>query len=250
MMTAERQYRQKVGKGKMISTPLNTNKDLSEESLTDEHQRALKLYRQIQLQHMSVYENASLKPWQKEVLRFIEHPSHREFIWVVCQKGGEGKTFLQNCIKYYYSDRRVIITDIVTNTKNLAHFLTKYPLECKGVGWGWGWLVGGGVGVGVVGGGWGGGGGGGVGGRCWWPLKHALFFTVLACQTISPEKYSKAQWYNKTVLLRDTVHQISRGESVAAGLTAGDVKNTKFNQYLPVSRFRAAQSRDKSYVLD
>ena len=26
---------------------------------------------------------------------------------------------------------------------------------------------------------------------------------------------------NKTVLLRDTVHQISRGESAAAGLTAG-----------------------------
>ena len=65
---------------------------------------------------------------------------------------------------------------------------------------------------------------------------------------------------NKTVLLRDTVHQISRGESAAAGLTAvspaaadsprgiwwtvsrnftvlflsRDVKNTKFIQYLPV----------------
>ena len=29
---------------------------------------------------------------------------------------------------------------------------------------------------------------------------------------------------NKTVLLRDTVHQISRGESAAAGLTAGQLR--------------------------
>ena len=37
------------------------------------------------------------------------------------------------------------------------------------------------------------------------------------------------------MLLRDTVHQISRGESAAAVLfLSRDVKNTKFNQYLPV----------------
>ena len=46
---------------------------------------------------------------------------------------------------------------------------------------------------------------------------------------------------NKTVLLRDTIHQISQWESGAAGLTAGQpwpltpwVKTTKFNQYLSV----------------
>ena len=43
------------------------------------------------------------------------------------------------------------------------------------------------------------------------------------------------EYDNKTVLLRDTVHQTSRGESVATGLTTVlfyvcDVKNTKFNQ--------------------
>ena len=34
-----------------------------------------------------------------------------------------------------------------------------------------------------------------------------------------------------SVLLRDTVHQTSRGVSAAAGVTAGDVKNTKCDQH-------------------
>ena len=66
-------------------------------------------------------------------MTLIEQPTHREVLWIVGQKGAEGKTFLQNYIKYYYSDRRVIATDIATNAKNLAHFLTKFPLECKDI---------------------------------------------------------------------------------------------------------------------
>ena len=48
------------------------------------------------------------------------------------------------------------------------------------------------------------------------------------------------EYNNKTVLLGDTVHQTSREESAAAGLIctvlflSRDVKNTKFNQYLPL----------------
>ena len=66
-------------------------------------------------------------------MTLIEQPTYREVIWIVCQKGSEGKTFLQNYIKYYYSDRRVIATDIATSAKNLAHFLAKFPLECKDI---------------------------------------------------------------------------------------------------------------------
>ena len=52
---------------------------------------------------------------------------------IVGQKGGEGKTFLQNYIKYNYSGRRVIVTDIATSTKDIAYFLSKFPLECKDI---------------------------------------------------------------------------------------------------------------------
>ena len=91
------------------------------------------MYRQSQVLHVPVYEHATLKPWQKEVLTFIQQPTHREVIWVVGQKGGEGKTFLQNYIKYNYSGLRVIVTDIATSTKDIAYFLSKFPLECKDI---------------------------------------------------------------------------------------------------------------------
>ena len=133
MTSTERQYRQKLEVGKAVSTLLHSNEHLSEESLTDEYKRALNLYRQLQIQHVSVHENATLKPWQKQVMALIEQPTHREVIWVVGQKGGEGKTFLQIYIKYYYSDRRVIATDMATNAKNLAYFLTKFSLACKDI---------------------------------------------------------------------------------------------------------------------
>ena len=133
MTQAERQYRQKLEVGETVSTLLNSNEHLSEESLSNEYKKALKMYRQSQVQHVPVYEHATLKPWQKEVMTFIQQPTHREVIWVVGQKGGEGKTFLQNYIKYNYSGRRVIVTDIATSTKDIAYFLSKFPLECKDI---------------------------------------------------------------------------------------------------------------------
>ena len=133
MTSAEREYRQKLEVGKLVLTLLHTNENLSEQSLTDEYKKALKLYRQVQVQHVSVDKHAMLKPWQQKVLTLIEQPTHREVIWIVGQKGSEGKTFLQNYIKYYYSDRRVIATDIAIDTKNIAYFLSKFPLECKNI---------------------------------------------------------------------------------------------------------------------
>ena len=133
MTSAEREYRQKLEVGETVSTLLHANEHLSEESLMEKYKKALKLYRQSQVQRVPVYEQATLKPWQKDVLAFIQQPSHREVIWVVGQQGGEGKTFLQNYIKYHYSNRRVITTEIATSTKDIAHYLSKFPLECKDI---------------------------------------------------------------------------------------------------------------------
>ena len=133
MTIAERQYRRNLEVGEAVSTQLNSNENLTEESLTDKYKKALKLYQESQVWHVPAYEHATLKPWQREVLTFIQQPTHREVIWAVGQKGGEGKTFLQNFIKYYYSNRRVIVTDIATSTKDIAYFLSKFPLECKDI---------------------------------------------------------------------------------------------------------------------
>ena len=59
MTQAERQYRQKLEVGKAVSTLLQANEHLSEESLPNEYKEALKLYRQLQVQHVPLYEHAT-----------------------------------------------------------------------------------------------------------------------------------------------------------------------------------------------
>ena len=128
MTQAERQYRQKLEVGETVSTLLNSNEHLSEESLSNEYKKALKMYRQSQVRHVPVYEHATLKPWQKEVLTFIQQPTHREVIWVVGQKGGEGKTFLQ-------------ITSSTTTVVDVWLWLTSLlvqrtlPISCQSFHW-------------------------------------------------------------------------------------------------------------------
>ena len=136
LISSEKQYRMKLEVGKIVSTLLNSNEDLSGKSLTAEYKKALKLYRQSQVQRVPVYENPMLKPWHKKVMTimtFIQQPTYREVIWVIGQQGGEDKYFLQNCIKYHYSDWGVITTDIATSTKDIAHYLSKFPMECKDI---------------------------------------------------------------------------------------------------------------------
>ena len=67
MTSTEREYHQKLEVGKAVSTLLHLNEHLPEESLTDENKGVLKLYGQSQIQYVSVHENATLKPWQKQV---------------------------------------------------------------------------------------------------------------------------------------------------------------------------------------
>ena len=43
------------------------------------------------------------------------------------QKG----TFLQDYVKYFYSEQCVIATDVTSNKENITHFLFKIPLECN-----------------------------------------------------------------------------------------------------------------------
>ena len=36
------------------------------------------------------------RPWQKEILEYVNNPTQRRVIWVVGKKGNEGKTFFQD----------------------------------------------------------------------------------------------------------------------------------------------------------
>ena len=74
--------------------------------------------------------------WDPGSLRWFHSkmfPRLRQVIWIVGERGNEGKTFLQNYISNYYGSRRVVATDIAGRKKNIAHYLTKLPLECKDI---------------------------------------------------------------------------------------------------------------------
>ena len=62
MTNAERQYRRNLVVGEAVSTLLNSNENLSEESRTDKYKKALKLYQESQVRHVPAYEHATLKP--------------------------------------------------------------------------------------------------------------------------------------------------------------------------------------------
>ena len=53
-------------------------------------------------------ENIDFKPWQISILEEVEIPTERKMIWAVGKSGAEGKTCLQNYIKYKYGNRRVV----------------------------------------------------------------------------------------------------------------------------------------------
>ena len=133
---AERQYRQKLEVGKVVLTLVNSNDNLSEDSLTDQYKNALKLYRQSQVQHVLIYEHATLKPWQKEVLTFIQQATHWEVTRVVGQLWSEWKTFLQTCItrltcdchRHCYNHKRDCLFPLKVPTGVERHISVQSPL--------------------------------------------------------------------------------------------------------------------------
>ena len=46
--------------------------------------------------------NVEGRQWQKELLEYVNNPTQRRIIWVVGEKGNEGKTFFQDQLEEQY----------------------------------------------------------------------------------------------------------------------------------------------------
>ena len=133
MQCNARLYKKQLQLGKEVANNLQEYDDIPSLSLSTTHKQALELYKQSRLHHPHHYENVTLRPWQLKVISFIDAPRLRQVIWIVGERGNEGKTFLQNYISNYYGSRRGVATDIAGRKKNIAHYLTKLQLECKDI---------------------------------------------------------------------------------------------------------------------
>ena len=83
------EYEKKIALGKRVYRILGQGEVL-EESLHGVMKDALNIYMK-QAQEVN-HNNVELKPWQKELLEYINNPTQRQIIWVVGKSCGEGKS--------------------------------------------------------------------------------------------------------------------------------------------------------------
>ena len=120
------EYKKKCKLGAKVEK-LITKNGYHQESLRSEYKEALDLH--LKKCVKSFPENLVFKPWQISLLEEVKIPTERKIIWVVGKSCGEGKTWLQNYIKYKYGDRRVVKgISLQTKSGHITHALTKHPL--------------------------------------------------------------------------------------------------------------------------
>ena len=89
-----------------ISKILENHSDILEAALDNDDKSALDYYKNSIIFN---YENIDLRPWQSELMKFMEKPDNRHVIWVNGSVGNEGKTFFQRYIVSFYGSRRLLI---------------------------------------------------------------------------------------------------------------------------------------------
>ena len=129
---ATMEYNNKLKRGEIIEQVLIQHRETREEALTSKDREALQLYQSICDKPIDMA-TVDLKPWQEEVMGFIERPDMRMVYWIVGKKGGEGKSFIQNILRSMYGTRRVFNTEINTRKVDIAYVLAQETLTCKDI---------------------------------------------------------------------------------------------------------------------
>ena len=65
------------------------------------------------------------RPWQRDMLEYVNNPTKRRIIWIVGKNGNEGKTFFQDQIEEQYGLHRVFQMELAESTRNILHYMRK-----------------------------------------------------------------------------------------------------------------------------
>ena len=121
------EHKHKLELGRAIHKIVINDEEIYQQSLIPEHKEALDLYMNEGVK--SFPENVELKPWQNELMKYIQ-PHDREIIWVVGKDGNEGKSWFQKYVKSVFGTRRVVSgIDIKINSASIFRALLKCPIE-------------------------------------------------------------------------------------------------------------------------
>ena len=131
MLKETEDYNKKYLKGKMIFEILNKNNNVKEEALDTEKKAALEIY--IKHSSLNMSDNVELLSWQSQLMECFAKPTDRQVIWVIGEKGGEGKTFFQKLVLKMFGTRRVMCMDLNAKSKNINYILATQTLTCKDI---------------------------------------------------------------------------------------------------------------------
>ena len=121
------EYKAKITLGKEVYLILGEGEVL-EQALPEEMKDALDIY--IKQAPEVNQSNVEFKPWQKDLLEYMNHPTQRQIIWIVGKSCGEGKSWFQKYVKSVYGTRKVVSgINLRANTASICHVLSKQPLS-------------------------------------------------------------------------------------------------------------------------
>ena len=92
MMNEVNEYRRKLELGRQIKE-IALKKDMPTVCLSKEKMEALELFEN--WGQVKEIEAVEWRPWQIDMLEYVKNPTKRRIIWLVGEKGNEGKSFFK-----------------------------------------------------------------------------------------------------------------------------------------------------------
>ena len=126
LMDDYRVYTRKIEHGRIIASVLE--KDSAQEDSHRTIEMYLNFIEKVSMRNL-LLSSIELRLWQQQFMDNISSPSDREVIWVIGQKGNEGKTWFQEYVESFYGYARVVRLDLKMKTANVLHILTKRLLS-------------------------------------------------------------------------------------------------------------------------
>ena len=122
MMNELNEYQRKLELGREIKA-IALKRDMPRACLSKERMEALELFEN-QGQDKEI-EAVEWRPWQRELFKYVNEPTKRRIIWVVGEKGNEGKSFFQDKIEEQNGRHRVCTMSLTQSSKDILQNLKK-----------------------------------------------------------------------------------------------------------------------------
>ena len=118
--TIVREYERKLKLGRVVKNILEKN-SIPLESLKKEEIEACELYKQYVEVKFVVW-----RPWQLQMLEYLHDPKQEKVIWVVGERGNEGKTFFQDQIQARYGLEKVVKFHFGSESEDMVNYLHEF----------------------------------------------------------------------------------------------------------------------------